>query len=333
MKFKDSTRRYLLAVTTFSSAMSIAFVMQESEARPAPLDTRQAYLTESTLQSGSALELTNIVETAALPQIPGEMALPPNLDAAPLRLAAAEDFTAIPVPAETEAPSLGCDINFQTEVQAAALVRLALVTDCLPNERVTLHHNGMMFTAATNSDGVLNIVVPALSENSVFLAAFANGQTVVAQTEVPTLRFYDRVVLQWRGASGLELHALEFGANYGDAGHVWRENPRELASIASGEGGFLTTVGDENVPDALRADVYTFPSGAATRDGIVVLSVESPVTETNCNQEISAQTIEIHNGNAPRVQDLLLAIPDCDGTGDFLVLKNLLEDLTIATNE
>ena len=31
-----------------------------------------------------------------------------------------------------------------------------------------------------------------------------------------------------------------------------------------------------------------------------------------------------------RVRDLSLSIPACDGVGDFLVLKNLVEDLKIA---
>ena len=33
-----------------------------------------------------------------------------------------------------------------------------------------------------------------------------------------------------------------------------------------------------------------------------------------------------------RTQDLTLAMPDCQATGDFLVLNNLLENLKIAAN-
>ena len=51
---------------------------------------------------------------------------------------------------------------------AAAMVKLKLDAACLPNERLTVHHNGMIFTEATDDKGQLNVTVPALAEEAVF---------------------------------------------------------------------------------------------------------------------------------------------------------------------
>ena len=103
-----------------------------------------------------------------------------------------------------------------------------------------------------------------------------------------------------------------------------------MAATARGESGFLTPLGDATTPDALRAEIYTFPSGSATRSGDVVLSVEAEITSGNCDQQVEAQTLEIRKDDQLRTRNLTLHMPGCDATGDFLVLKNLVEDLTIA---
>jgi hypothetical protein len=76
--------------------------------------------------------------------------------------------------------------------------------------------------------------------------------------------------------------------------------------------------------------VYSFPTGTAKRGGEIALTVEAEVTEANCNTSVAAQTLEIRDAAGLRVRDLTLEMPQCDTTGDFLVLKNLVEDLTIA---
>jgi hypothetical protein len=336
MKLKDKARRFALAGVTLCSALSIGVAMQQSEAKTAPVRTSaqlESAQDSTRAQNALPLTLTDVVETSAFPRMPRDATAPTALQSDPVRLVAAQDLAIVPMPTETDAPQIGCDIDFTSETAAAAMVTLNLTASCLPNERVTIHHNGMMFTAVTDLAGALNLTVPSLSENAVFIAAFANGDGAVTNAEVPSLAFYDRVALQSKSTGKLELHALEFGSGYGETGHIWRENPRTISAVITGEGGFLTHLGDSASPEALMVDVYTFPAITASRDGIIALSVETEVGASNCGQEIAAQTIEIRNGNAPKVQDLTLAMPECDATGDFLVLKNILEDLTIARNE
>ncbi|KKK94445.1 hypothetical protein LCGC14_2682800, partial [marine sediment metagenome] len=129
-----------------------------------------------------------------------------------------------------------------------------------------------------------------------------------------------------------ELHAREFGADYGDAGHVWSGAPRDMTAAVLGEGGFMTRNGDTDTSDPLMAEVYSFPVAAAGQEGDVALSVEAEVSEANCGLEIEAQALELRGSDQVKTQNLTLAVPDCDAVGNFLVLNNLLQDLKVAQN-
>jgi len=246
--------------------------------------------------------------------------------------AAARDDTA-PVRSETLPEAVAqpaCDIAMSASPTVAAMVEVSIDAPCLVNERVTLHHNGMMITEATDEAGQLSLTVPALAEQAVFIAAFANGMGAMARTDVGALPLYDRVVLQWKGTAGLQIHALEYGAKYFSNGHVWAEASRNAEAASQGTGGFIVPLGNADAPEPLLAEVYTFPTGTARKAGTIDLSVEAEVTDLNCGREVAAQTLEIHGGDLPRVKDLTLPMPGCDATGDYLVLKNLLQDLSIA---
>jgi hypothetical protein len=69
-----------------------------------------------------------------------------------------------------------------------------------------------------------------------------------------------------------------------------------------------------------------------TRDGTVHVSVEAEVTAFNCATDVSGQTIQRQGDGSMRPVSVTVAMPDCDAIGEFLVLKNLLRDLKIASN-
>ena len=81
----------------------------------------------------------------------------------------------------------------------AAMVELSLNAPCLTNERFVMHHSGMMFSAITSDEGTMDVIVPALTENAVFIASFVNGNGAVAQVTAEGMADVGRVVVQWRG--------------------------------------------------------------------------------------------------------------------------------------
>lgn len=339
----SKARRYITAGGTLLCALGIGYFMQSGATLPGPdaapgaqaVDAAPKDADFAQRSDGEAVEISAATLTSAVPvppvAAPQPQALPGLPEASPTP-AAFDMQTPGEMPREEPVPSFECEQSLSARPVAAAMVELTLDAACLPNARFTLHHNGMMFTGVTDAAGKSLLTVPALSEQAVFIAAFPGGDGAVASAEVTSMQDYDRVVLQWQRHGGLQLHALEHGADYGDPGHVWAGASRDMAVAARGEGGFLMRLGAGDMPEALLAEVYTFPTGTSPQEGAVVVSLEAQVTRENCGRDIVAQTIEVKGAQRPKVQDVELAMPECDAVGDFLVLKNLIDDLKIARN-
>lgn len=281
---------------------------------------------EATVEIASSVGLTGQL----LPSVPAEpdAALP----ALPVAFTLSDDEPIGAMPQEEPTPILGCDLRVEAEPTVAALVNLRIGAACMPDARIAISHEGLRFHEVLTADGTLEITVPAFDEFAEFRVEFPNGSAVSASATVSSIVFYERVAVQWIGETGLQIHALEFDADYGDAGHVWFGNPRDLTAVIGGDGGFLMRMGAGESEISQMADVYTFPIGNPSRDGQVALSVEAEVNGANCTRAIQADTMQIHAGGDLTTNTLEIAMPECGATGDFLVLKNLLKDLTIAHN-
>tara|TARA_B110000902_G_scaffold107272_1_gene126789 strand:- start:3855 stop:4670 length:816 start_codon:yes stop_codon:yes gene_type:complete len=229
-----------------------------------------------------------------------------------VRLASAATSTLETPTLETAIPRTSCEITAQGFASKAAMIELTLNAPCLPNERVTVHHRGMMFTQTTTLDGTLKTTVPAMDENALVIFAFTNGDGAVTQVQVPELRQYSRTAIQWKGDAGFEMHAHEIGASYGETGHVWKDTPRDPNAVDEGLV-FLTRLGNRDVAEGLMAEVYSVPKGMSEQSGIVDLCIEAEVTALNCGLEIEAQSLEVITGDV-NSRDLTLAVPDCDAT-------------------
>lgn len=232
----------------------------------------------------------------------------------------------------TEVPmvvSAPCAVQLNASAAPGALAKLELSAPCHGDLPVVIHHQGMMFHGITDFSGALTVDVPALASEAYFIAAFDDGEGAVAATQIGDLALYDRAVVQWQGHEGMELHAREFGANYGDVGHRWSGAPGALDLVRDGSG-FMTKLGNPAAPEPLMAEVYTFPSGMTKVSGRVTLTVETEITTRNCGREVAAQSIQISPGSETTATDLIMTMPSCDTVGEFLVLKNMFQDLTLA---
>lgn len=358
MLSRTKLRKFAVAGATFSVALGIGFVMQNGDAlasRFSDLPARAAPQPQVVPVQAAIAPAMPIPQTAdiALP-VDAAAALPDSAPG-PVQIAAAvtrpgDALPAMPVEAavpdtmlaalETELPFLApapppvaiapdCTVTLTATVLPAAMVRLDLAAPCAPDQMATIHHQGMMFSALTDRTGQLGLTVPALVVDAVFIADLGDSQGAVAVAAVPEIAGIDRAVLQWQGLDGLGIHAREFGADYGTTGHVWSGNPHAAAAMP-GQGGYMIRLGDPTLAGAMLAEVYTYPSDRSERAGRIVLSVEAEITAANCGQEIAAQAIQVSPGGPPFATDLTMTLPGCEAVGEYILLSNMLLDLTLA---
>ncbi len=300
-------RNYVTMCGTVACALAIGYLMQNgSAAQPNEAQDTASLTNQNSVLAG----LDSIVLTSASPN---------DADSGQ------KTVTVEPTRAEPQArePHQNCNLTARAIAVPGAQARLSIKSPCQSNARVNIHHSGLTVTQITDENGALNVTIPALSEYAIFLISFPDQSGTVATTHVPDINQFDRVALQWQGDAALQIHALEFGANYGGDGHVWAD------STTAGAGS-VVSLGHTGLVDANNIEIYSFPAGQSQQSGTIDLTVEAEVTETNCGRDLNVQSIELRADNRLRSRDLSLAVPDCTQTGEFLVLNNLLSDLTIA---
>ena len=333
----------ITAVCTFGCAMGIGFVMQSGEVAKMRYGSGELMATSTMPLVGEPpvpVRVTDLtiakddekfdVQGITLTSAKVDMLLNPEIDlTAPVETSVPADvmdeFLAVDI---AQAPE--CVLSAKATPKAAAMMNVSLDAPCYANQRVTVTHEGLAFTQLIPETGKLDFIMPALERNVRVNLAFLNGESISTFAIVPSVPLYDRVIVQWNGDFGVEIHAREFGADYGTEGHVWSGAPRDISAVAGGRGGFLTELGDWGVTSPKLAQVYTFPAVLTNTDGAIALTVETEVTEENCGHEIKAQTYQYASGKEIASQLLSLAVPNCSALGNFLVLNNLLQDLTVA---
>lgn len=232
--------------------------------------------------------------------------------------------TVVPTPAELAATK--CLLTFDLMAEPSAMIGLTLIAPCHENERVVVKHAGLVVSARTTASGSLFTSIPAMDAGGAVEVLFSDGETASAAIKMPEIAAMRRFAVQWQADDAFQIHAFENGASYSQPGHVSAADPHRPAAGIPAKGGFLVQLGDPSSTLPLVAEVYSFPVDPSARVDVVV---EAEVTAETCGRELLGETLTSIGGKV-KVTDLTLAMPDCDGVGDFLVLKNLVPDMKIA---
>ena len=299
-------------------------VAETSETVPAPAIMAVGSANAATIPAEAALILPMDAPNAPLLANPGA--------ALAERLAQADVAQTVMTDQPLSAFGLPCGLTVTAEAMPAATVALDVMDPCQPNARIVVEHSGLNLTGKTDAMGILTMDIPAFESPAFFTVRMPDGTTASALAGLPDIASYTRVGVQWQEDRALQLHAMEFGATYGDPGHIWRDNPGSAARAEDGEGGFMTYLGTASVEDPMLAEIYTFPRDTLDNDGTVRLTIEAEVTEANCGQDTLARTLETDSDGNVAVIELTFTVPGCDAIGEYLVLQNLLQDLRVAAN-
>ncbi len=242
----------------------------------------------------------------------------------------AKPMTATPpaMPASKAALAEACPVSLDLSNADNALIAITLVAPCHADERVVLKHAGLTITAKTTLTGALFADLPALLQDAQVEVMFRDTTSVAASVAVPELAGLRRFAVQWQQDDAFQLHGFEDGSDFGGPGDVSAATPHQPIAGAPAKGGFLTLLGDATTDLPMLAQVYTYPKDSTIKPEIVV---EAAVTAATCGREMLGQTLQTTAGTV-KVSDMSLAMPDCDAVGDYLVLKNLVQDMTIASS-
>lgn len=306
---------------TFAVALTIGYVMQYGDADASRVGAEGILPPEDF--SIMARDPSPLVPTAFLaPKVPAEMRQVDTLERA-VRLdpetvkltalvaesASTSVFRTIDVTgSQKQVATPVCDVAIESDVGQDASILLTVSSPCRVSTSFEVHHDGMVFTAATDSGGVATVTVPALSVNALIYVNFEDGGGAAVSAVVPDADTFNRVVLQWQGAPSefIQVAAVEPAVD----GHLRRF-------------GFKTG-------DASRfAEVYTFPASYSVGQGLKDLSVAATVSDESCGEELTAQSFNVFPGADVDVKDIRITLPACEQVGTFLELKKVLGGQTL----
>lgn len=335
----QTQRRAAMAGSVFLIALGTGYIMQNGDAVASRFTADSSRDAQAPFQqNGPAHQRVAATQSPdiSLPRDPKVVALAQPAskafaDHAPRPDAGLNDVIA-GTDGELSPFGLPCDVELTAQPGPAATVLLSINAPCHAGQPVTVSQDVLRFTDVLASDGTFQTRVPALSVAPEFTVRFEGGAETRGQALVPDASDYERVALQWQGDTGLQLHAFEFGAGYGDTGHVHAGAAHAPERALQPGAGYLTQLGRSSVPGGWMGEVYSFPAKDAQERGVVRISIEAEVTSVNCGREISAETLQPVLGPGLDVLDVTFAVPACDAVGDFLVLNNVLRDMKIAAN-
>lgn len=316
-----------MAGTTFFLAAATGHLMQNGDAIGARLrGTSAAPVTASAVVAVPAAVVSVESTAAAAPAKPVVLAGGlPDFPSAPVReltsgvlLAARMDAVADayerPVSAADETYSvfgIPCGASELTlTLGARGTLKAALSAPCHPTERVIFSHAGLSFAMMTDAAGSAAVTIPAMAANGAVSAAFANGDSLSAERQVPDLKALRRLAISGDGA--LRLNLFEDQAAYGSAGHFSAAQPGDPTAPG---GAALVRLGDPDMDLPVIAEVFTAGDAAQS----VTAEAEAETTAANCGDMVRARVITMVGGAAGLNETLVQAMPGCDAVGDLVL--------------
>jgi hypothetical protein len=215
-----------------------------------------------------------------------------------------------------------CAEHLTLQPEAGGMIAVSLIANCHPGERIVLRHAGLAVTGKINPDGAYQAALPALAAAESVDILFQDGSRLSQTVAMPEVAALRRFGVQWQGAEAFAVQGFENGADIGQPDVISATNR------GTSRTGNLVLLGDASVENPLLAQVYTYPANPLRPVDVVV---EAAVTAETCGHDLLGDVI-ISAAGLVEITDLTLAMPDCSGVGDFLVLKNLATDMKIAAN-
>jgi hypothetical protein len=194
-------------------------------------------------------------------------------------------------------PALSCQTPSVTvAAETGGRVRIRANSACRAGQSWTIQYGIVALTRRLGTNGQDETLVDLFQGQLIPVTAiFADGHRAVVAAPGQLPGGVSKVAIVWQSDANLELHAFEYAAAPGAAGHVSLVAPGSaelaLGASATDKGrGFLTRMDDVS-PAGRKALIYTFIHSAAQTGGTVALAVEiaGPAGQT-CGGKAQAPT-------------------------------------------
>jgi hypothetical protein len=226
-------------------------------------------------------------------------------------------------------------------IRAAGITDVIIESPCHAGTAAELSYENLRFGIAIDAAGVGSFAAVGFQQASDATLRFAGGEDIEFNIPFLDTERFDRIALVWDLPIKLELHAFEFGARPGSAGHIRAKNPRNHRDVRRQGGGYLI----EYQPVSgvgQSVDIYTYWHRSGSQTGVVklALGIDAPKGAAGaafCGDGAIARPdftiVRSVAGRLERSQSLRLAPLDCaalagaanryisDAVDDLIVLQ------------
>lgn len=208
-----------------------------------------------------------------------------------------------------------CRPQMDLSAASGAMILLSMSAPCNRNERIIIRHSGLSFTARTEPNGSVRVLLPALKPEAMVAVYLADAHLVLGKVEVPEAASYARYAVSWEWPAELELRAS-------DGDRLLVGTPASLGAQAQR----IISLGTKDVQAPVMAHVYSVPGSDL---GSADLTGELRITPASCGRTLRLDTVYAAGGEVS-MQEQEVAVPLCGTAGDILLLKNLGADLKLS---
>lgn len=223
-------------------------------------------------------------------------------------------------------PVADCALDVRATRLPGARVRLSIDAPCHPGVTATVEHAGLRFKEQLDNHGRLSLKIPVFEEYSRFDIRLSDGTQTTVGAYIADLSAVERVGISFAGADDTFLHATEVGADWDSDGHVWRLSPRSHARARATGGGYMTVLGNPDLPGARLVQVFTLPR-RSNAGALVDFSIES--LRSDCGQSLDLRLARVGQDGATSQRQIDTKAMACGEDGS-LVLKNAVKAITLA---
>jgi hypothetical protein len=226
-----------------------------------------------------------IVPASPAPPAPTAASPAPEAPTFTLQAPAAETKSTEPPAAPTPTPvAVETPVTTETTVSTEALeggrFKVAVAAPGRAGEAIQVSYGGANFVFVLDAKGQRTWTLDAFAGSAYPMTVrFADGTKRDVAVEVSDLDAVTKVAVIWQAPVNLDLHAFEYGASSGDAGHIWEGaassivRAREIARAGIRARGALTTK-DNGAMLGDKLEVYTLYHGPNEQPGSIAFAVD-----------------------------------------------------------